>query len=72
MPDEVSGEKTSTLDRVRQLRIEFEQALAQKGFDKPSVADYARLLQLERELEGDAPKDISVLWVNTLDNDCND
>ena len=33
---------------------------------KPTVADYLKLLQMEQELEQDAPKEIKVTWVEPL------
>ena len=30
---------------------------------KPSMGDYMKLLQLERELDHDSPKEIKVTWV---------
>jgi hypothetical protein len=34
----------------------------QKDF-KPSLAEYLKLLQLEREFEDDEPKEITVTWI---------
>lgn len=58
-------EKISMLERIRRVREKMELQLEEKGTDKPSVAEYVRLLQLERELERDAPKDITVQWVDS-------
>ena len=34
---------------------------------KPSLGDFIRLLQLQRELEAEMPKDIRVSWVDEED-----
>ena len=31
--------------------------------DKMTIGDYARLLQLQKEMDGDQPKDIRITWV---------
>lgn len=38
-----------------------DQLLAETG--KASVSDYLRLLQAQREFDGDRPRDIRVLWI---------
>ena len=65
-------ENISMLERIRRVREKMELQLEEKGTDRPSVAEYVRLLQLERELEQDAPKDIKVQWVDTLENSSSD
>jgi hypothetical protein len=42
--------------------MSFETGANQKEF-KPSLAEYLKLLQLERELEEDEPKEITVTWI---------
>ena len=36
---------------------------------KATLADYIKLLQLEREFQADAPKEIEVSWVETFEKD---
>ena len=36
---------------------------------KPSVGDFIRLLQLEKELDEEQPKEIKVSWVETEEQD---
>jgi hypothetical protein len=42
--------------------MSFESGAHEKEF-KPSLAEYLKLLQLERELEEDEPKEITVTWI---------
>jgi hypothetical protein len=41
----------------------FESGAHQKEF-KPSLAEYLKLLQLEREFDEDEPKEITVTWID--------
>jgi hypothetical protein len=58
-------------DLTRRARISSFLEKAIKGVEtklesqdlKPSMADYMKLLQLERELDHDSPKEIKVTWV---------
>ena len=55
----------ATKERIQRLLTEIEDRLeADSG--KASVADYIRLLQLERELdeEDNAPRELRVTWVD--------
>ena len=55
----------ATRERIQRLLTEIEDRLeADSG--KASVADYIRLLQLERELddEDEAPRELRVTWVD--------
>lgn len=67
MADKKKNHKQSvrlgTRDRVQKLLGDIEARLeAETG--KASVADYIRLLQLERELEeNEPPREIKVTWV---------
>jgi hypothetical protein len=42
--------------------MSFEAGAHQKEF-KPSLAEYLKLLQMEREFEEDEPKEITVTWI---------
>ncbi len=55
-----------TKDRIHKLLTDIESRF-ESDSGKASVADYIRLLQLERELEEeeDEPKEIRVTWVET-------
>ena len=48
---------------VEELIGKVEQKLS-KGEVKATVGDYIRLVQLQKELEEDEPKDIEVRWVD--------
>ena len=48
---------------VEELIEKFERSLA-KDEAKATVGDYIRLVQLQKELEEDAPRDIEVRWVD--------
>jgi len=43
----------------------FEKRLLAEDY-KPTVGDFLKLLQMEQELEQDAPKEIKVTWVEPL------
>lgn len=54
-----------TLGKARSVKkaIElFEQKLAQ-GEVKPTVGEYVRLLELQKEISADEPREIRVTWV---------
>ncbi len=48
---------------VEDLIVKVEQKLG-KGDVKATVGDYIRLVQLQKELEEDEPRDIEVRWVD--------
>lgn len=48
---------------VERLLEELDQKMHEGGF-KPAVADLIRLLTLQRELEDERPKEITVTWVD--------
>jgi hypothetical protein len=48
---------------VKDLIVKVEQGLG-KGDVKATVGDYIRLVQLQKELEEDEPRDIEVRWVD--------
>ena len=49
--------------KLAALLKKFEEQLANKE-TRISVADYIRLLQMKRELEGDRVRDVKVTWVD--------
>jgi hypothetical protein len=53
-------------ERISALLAAFEKQIAENQL-KMSVADYIRLLQVRRELEGDRPKDVIATWVDSLE-----
>jgi hypothetical protein len=48
---------------VTKIRKRVEQKLSESDV-KVTLGDYIRLLQLEKELNEDEPKEIKVTWVN--------
>ena len=48
---------------VKKIRERVEQKLSESDA-KVTLGDYIRLVQLEKELEDDEPKEIKVTWVN--------
>jgi hypothetical protein len=54
-------------ERISALLVGFEKQIAENQL-KMSVADYIRLLQVRRELEGDRPKDVIATWVDSLED----
>jgi hypothetical protein len=59
-------DRRATKERIHKLLTDIESRFESET-GKASVADYIRLLQLERELEeeDDEPKEIRVTWVET-------
>jgi hypothetical protein len=56
--------------RVASLLTKVEEQIEKGAMGKVSVADFIRLLQLKREIDGDTkPKSIEVTWVDTLQDD---
>jgi hypothetical protein len=51
--------------RIGLLLKAFEEQLTSDKI-KITVADYIRLLQFQRDFEGERPKDIEVTWVDSL------
>ena len=49
-------------DLLSAAMTSFETGANQKEF-RPSLAEYLKLLQLEREFEADEPKEITVRWI---------
>jgi hypothetical protein len=49
---------------VEELIEKMEKRLTAEGGFKASLADYIRLIQLQKELEEDEPRDIEVKWVD--------
>jgi hypothetical protein len=58
-----SKSRTELLEQV--LRAFEKKLLADKGL-KPTLAEYLKLLQIERELDPELPKEITVRWVESL------
>jgi hypothetical protein len=48
---------------IKKIRERVEQKLSESDV-KVTLADYIRLVQLEKELEEDEPREIKVTWVN--------
>lgn len=48
---------------VEKIRKRVEKRLSESDV-KASLGDYIRLVQLEKELEAEEPKEIKVTWVN--------
>lgn len=48
---------------VKKIRERVEQKLSESDA-KVTLGDYIRLVQLEKELEDEEPKEIKVTWVN--------
>ena len=60
-----STDRHATRERIHKLVTEIENRFESEA-GKASVADYIRLLQLERELdEHEGPREIRVTWVET-------
>jgi hypothetical protein len=57
-----SGRRRNKAAVVSDVIKKFEQKLESDEF-KPTVGDFIRLLQLEKELEDEQPKEIKVSWV---------
>lgn len=63
--DRRSAERHTTRERIHKLLADIESRFESES-GKASVADYIRLLQLERELEEEEPpREIKVTWVET-------
>jgi hypothetical protein len=57
------GRREMEREMVDRLLEELDQKIQAEGF-KPAVADLIRLLTLQRELEDERPKEITVTWVD--------
>lgn len=53
---------------VKKLLKQVERKLSENEV-KVTLGDYIRLVQLEKELEEDEPREIKVTWVNPEEND---
>ena len=62
-----SGRKKTQAEVVAIIRKKVETKLKQEP--KGTLGDYIRLVQLQKELEGDEPKDITVTWVEPENTD---
>jgi hypothetical protein len=54
--------RATTARRITEVLAQVEKQLSKSEF-KASVADYIRLLQMQKEYERDTPRDIEVTWV---------
>ena len=64
-------EKKTRSKVVGELLAKVEQKLG-KADVKATLGDYIRLLQLQRELEQEEPKEIKVTWVDPEKNETKD
>ncbi len=65
---DVNSGRHATRDKIQRLLSDLEERLGAEG-GKASVADYIRLIQLERELEEDEkPTEIKVTWVEPAES----
>ena len=64
MNEQTKQVKKSQSDTVREMMGLVEEKL-KSGQVKPTWGDYIRLLQLQRELEGEEPSNIEVKWVES-------
>jgi len=53
---------------VRKLKASMEEKLGHKDA-KATLGDYIKLVQLEKDMEVDEPRDIKVGWVDRLEKD---
>lgn len=59
----IENEQRSQADVVNQLLRQMEAKLSEQGV-KVTLADYIRLVQLQKELADDEPREIRVTWVD--------
>jgi hypothetical protein len=64
-----TGTRTSKPSKAKQVTKVIRKIEKKLEADelKPTVGDYIRLLQLERELEDEQPREIKVSWVEPED-----
>jgi hypothetical protein len=63
---EVQRSSANTAECISRVIAAVETQLEQAKF-KATIADYIRLLQIEREYAKDKPRDIEVTWVESVD-----
>ena len=68
MDEQTKQVTKSQSDTVREMMGLVEEKL-KSGQVKPTLGDYIRLLQLQRELEGEEPSNIEVKWVESENSD---
>jgi hypothetical protein len=61
------GEARAKKARVVKQILERVEAKLAKDVEKASLGDYIKLVQLEKELEEEGPKEITVTWVEPTD-----
>lgn len=59
---EEAAQGKSKAELVKEVILKIEQKLDRNEL-KPTVGDFIRLLQLEKELEEEQPKEIKISWV---------
>jgi len=63
-PPVKSGARATTAKRITDVIAQVEKQLSKSEF-KATIADYIRLLQLQKEYEKETPRDIEVTWVES-------
>jgi len=66
--NETGGERANKAELVSKVIEKIEQKL-ESGEMKPTVGDFIRLLQLEKELTEEQPREIKVSWVEPGEKD---
>jgi hypothetical protein len=63
-----TGQEEKSLGKVESVKkaIELFEVKLAGGKMKPTVAEYVRLLELQKELNGDEIKEIRVTWVEPV------
>jgi hypothetical protein len=59
------SKKSADRERIKKLVRNAMKGLETRlgGEDKPSIGDYLKVMQLQKEIEEDGPKEIKVTWV---------
>ncbi|MEX2263571.1 MAG: hypothetical protein WD696_16560 [Bryobacteraceae bacterium] len=64
-PEKKPGRK-SKAELIEQAILRIEEKLASDEM-KASIGDFIRLLQVQKELEADQPREIKITWVDPVD-----
>ncbi len=56
--------RATTAKRITEVIAQVEEQLSRSEF-KATIADYIRLLQVQKEYEKEMPRDIEVTWVES-------
>ena len=61
----MASKKSADRERIKKLVRNAMKGLETRlgGEDKPSIGDYLKVMQLQKEIEEDGPKEIKVTWV---------